>query len=120
MQDLLESALSKVVAGAVFERRASSNARWHGCSVFTLWRRQLPTESSYLVRMQVGHLEGAGQVPLELGWAMSVHKCQGMTLDRAEISLARAFEPGMAYVALRRASNERCICAMSWSAVCVL
>ena len=29
---------------------------------------------------------------------MSVHKSQGLTLDRAEVSLARAFEAGMACV----------------------
>lgn len=40
------------------------------------------------------------QVPLGLGWAMSVHKSQGLTLDRAEVSLERAFEPGMACVSL--------------------
>ena len=51
-----------------------------------------------------GWLPGSRQVPLGLGWAMSVHKSQGLTLDRAEVSLGRAFEPGMACVPLLQRS----------------
>lgn len=42
------------------------------------------------------------QVPLILAWAMSIHKCQGMTLERLHTDLSRAFGCGMVYVALSR------------------
>ncbi len=42
------------------------------------------------------------QLPLILGWALTIHRCQGMTIDRAQISLRGSFEVGQAYTALSR------------------
>lgn len=42
------------------------------------------------------------QMPLRPAWAITVHKSQGLTFDRAVIDAGKAFAPGQVYVALSR------------------
>ena len=42
------------------------------------------------------------QLPLRLAWAVTIHKSQGMTFEKAVIDAGKAFAPGQVYVALSR------------------
>ncbi len=49
---------------------------------------------------------GVSQIPLILSWALTIHKCQGATLEAAEIDVGSGiFECGQTYVALSRVKS---------------
>ena len=61
-------------------------------------------ENDRLIENEVG---GYKQFPLNLGYAMTIHKAQGKTLDTVVVDISRgAFAHGQVYVALSRTRNS--------------
>jgi hypothetical protein len=54
------------------------------------------------------------QFPVRPAWASTIHKSQGLTLDRAFIDIRAAREPGQAYVALSRLRRSNGVFLKAW------
>lgn len=67
-------------------------------------------------------LNGNGEIiaraknfPLTLAWAITIHKSQGASIDKALISLDRLWLHGQAYTALSRLSNAKGLFIYKWN-----
>lgn len=58
---------------------------------------------NWVIRRNEEVLASRRQIPLRLSYALSIHKSQGMSLDKVRVHLARCFADGQAYVAMSRA-----------------
>lgn len=70
-------------------------------------KRELWENKKYVLQAETKELEEDvvgtfSQYPIKLAWAVTVHKSQGLTFDRAVIDVGQAFAPGQVYVALSR------------------
>jgi len=70
-------------------------------------KKELWENKKYRINPETKELEEEvigtfSQYPIKLAWAVTVHKSQGLTFDRAIIDVGQAFAPGQVYVALSR------------------
>eukprot|EP01104_Vermistella_antarctica_P021181 TRINITY_DN939_c0_g1_i2.p1 TRINITY_DN939_c0_g1~~TRINITY_DN939_c0_g1_i2.p1 ORF type:complete len:418 (+),score=107.91 TRINITY_DN939_c0_g1_i2:899-2152(+) len=59
------------------------------------------------------------QIPLRLGWAMTIHRSQGRSLDDVVVSGKGITQKGQAYVALSRATSLRGLRLVNFAQSCV-
>jgi ATP-dependent DNA helicase PIF1 len=76
----------------------------HGYPIIRFDNGETKTITPVAHKIFVGAMEVANrtQIPCCLGWGMSIHKAQGMSIDKATLHLSRVFEVGQVYVALSR------------------
>ena len=73
-----------------------------GKSEWTNVKYNLNEETKEVEEDEVGTFE---QYPLKLAWAITIHKSQGLTFERAVIDAKAAFAHGQVYVALSRCKS---------------
>lgn len=57
------------------------------------------TSSKTIAEEEIGNFK---QFPIQLAWAITIHKSQGLTFEKAIIDAGESFAPGQVYVALSR------------------
>ncbi len=94
--------------------RLESDAIWVKCedgaeiNVETYqWENKRYVLNNASQEIEEKHLGSFEQYPLKLAWAVTIHKSQGLTFEKAILDLTGSFAPGQLYVALSRLTSMR-------------
>ena len=67
-----------------------------------MWENMTYTVNKETTKLEEKITGSFTQIPLRHAWAITIHKSQGLTFDKAIIDAGDAFAPGQVYVALSR------------------
>lgn len=71
----------------------------------TNWENQRYEYNESSEEIQTKTIGTFSQYPIRLAWAITIHKSQGLTFDKAIIDAGKSFAPGQVYVALSRLTS---------------
>lgn len=70
------------------------------------WNKDKQPQLERIPRSQYNQVRNyISQYPIELAWAITIHKSQGSSLDSVFVDAQELFDPGQLYVALSRATS---------------
>ncbi len=90
-EDRIEIVFDEEPEGLVIEKETWRNIRYH-----------YKKESDTIEEEELGSFS---QYPIRLAWAITIHKSQGLTFQRAVIDAGASFAAGQVYVALSRLTS---------------